>query len=73
MAGQVQQHPEHVVQAQLKVLMRTEQDGGDLADQPQQSAPGQQQRADQQEERVDGVLVLGVALMPHPSHLLLGV
>ena len=71
-AGQAQQDAEHVDQPDGQVLVGAEEDGGDLADQPDQPAGGEQQRRHQQPEGVGDVVVLGiaVAVTPHPSHLL---
>ena len=73
-AGQAQQDPEHVDQPHRQVLVGAEEDGGDLADQPDQPAGGEQQRRHHQPEGVGDVVVLavGVAVTPHPSHLLPG-
>jgi hypothetical protein len=72
-AGQPQQHPEHVDQPDGHVLMLgAEEDGGDLADQPNESAGGEQQHRDHKPEGVGDVVVLGIAVTvtPHPGHLL---
>ena len=71
-AGQAQEDPEHVDQPDGEVLVGAEEDGGDLADQPHQPAGGEQQRRDDQPERVGDQVVLGiaVAVMPHRSRLL---
>ena len=72
-AGQAQQDAEHVDQPDGQVLVvGAEEDGGDLADQPDQPAGGEQQRRHHQPEGVGDVVVLGiaVAVTPHPSHLL---
>jgi Amidase len=49
-----------------------EEDGGDLADQPNESAGGEQQHRDHKPEGVGDVVVLGIAVTvtPHPGHLL---
>jgi hypothetical protein len=71
-AGEAEEDPEHVDQPDRQVLMRAEEDGGDLADQPHQSAGGEQQGRRHQPEGVGDDVVLGiaVAVTPHPSHLL---
>jgi hypothetical protein len=71
-AGQAKEDAEHVDQPHRQVLMvGAEEDGGDLADQPHQTAGGEQQRRHDQPEGVGDVLVVavGVAVMPHWRHL----
>jgi Sodium/hydrogen exchanger family len=70
-AGQAQQDPEHVDQPDRQVLMSAEEDGGDLADQPDQPTGGEQQRRHDQPEGVGDELVVavGVAVMPPHRHL----
>jgi hypothetical protein len=65
-ARQAQQDPEHVDQPDRQVFVGAEQDGGDLADQPHQSAGGEQQRRYHQPEGVGDVLVVAVAVMLTP-------
>ena len=61
---------EHVDQPHWQVLVvGAEDDGGDLADQPDQPAGGEQHHGHDQPEGVRDVVVLGIALAvtPHPS------
>src|SRR6266545_2624885 len=72
-AGQAQEDAEHVDQPHGQVLVvGAEDDGGDLADQPNESAGDEQQHRDHKPEGVRDVVVLGVAVAvtPHPGHLL---
>jgi hypothetical protein len=71
-AGQAKEDEEHVDQPDRQMLMRTEEDGGDLPDEPNESAGGEQQHRDHKPEGVRDPVVLGivVAVTPHPGHLL---
>jgi hypothetical protein len=74
-AGEAKQDAEHVDQPDWEVLVvGAEDDGGDLADQPDQPAGGEQQRRHDQPEGVGEILVVAVAVtvMPHWRHLLAG-
>jgi hypothetical protein len=59
-AGQAEQDPEQVGQPDRQMLMRPEDDGGDLTDQPHRSTGGEQQRRHNQPERIRDVLVVAL-------------